>query len=365
MELINQTPIVADVQISVDSVDDDGPRMGLLVAKATFLFDQNGTTELDIQNPFSLFTTEEDTDLGQLPSDAVQRRDQVFEVVLLGAAYPEGTEAVESMTVKLSVGNASQTMRVTGDREWSDNSNPTITPPVPFTRMPLVYERTFGGMCPAWMDEDTVIDIRDSVNHHGRGFDATFLAKHIGESLQAPEGFPSMEYVRQLPNLEHPEHLIEAWDDAPEPYCWSTVPQDIAFTQTRFLRYVKKKVALDEIPGDEDEYSREVLTHVFHRAHPDWIIALPPYQALVTMSGMSLRGELSFRIPPLRVIADYELGNRVGTRELAPQLMVLLPEQQRFYIVYRASFTVETTPGMERSFRLRTTQGWFQYPEPG
>jgi len=81
------------------------------------------------------------------------------------------------------------------------------------------------------------------------------------------------------------------------------------------------------------------------------------------MSGMSPRGKLSFTIPPLRVIADYVLGDRTGTRELAPQLMVLLPEQMRFYIVYRASFTLETTPSMERSFRLRTTQGWFQYTE--
>jgi len=365
LELINQTPIVADVQVSVDSVDDDGPRMGLLVAKATFLFDQNGTTELDTQNPFSLIATEEDTDLGQLPSDAVQRRDQVFEVVLLGAAYPEGAEAVESMTIKLSVGDVSHTMRVTGDREWSDGSNPSITPPAPFSRMPLVYERTFGGMCPAQMDSDTVIDIRDPVNHHGRGFDARFLAKHMGENLQAPEGFPSMEYVRRLPNLEHPEHLIEAWDDAPEPYCWVTVPQDIAFAQTRFLHYLESKVADDQIPGEEDEYSREVITHMFHRAHPDWITTLPGPQALVSMSGMSPHGELSFSIPPLRVIADYVLGNRVGTRELVPQLMVLLPEQMRFYIVYRASFTLETTAGMERSFRLRTTHGWFQYPEPG
>lgn len=363
MELINKTPIVADVQISVDSVNDDAPRMGMLVAKATFLFDQDGTTELDTQNPFPLFATEEDTDLGQLPSDAVQRRDQAFEVVLLGAAYPSGTEAVDSMTVKLGVGDVSHTMCVTGDREWSDGDNPSITHPTPFMRMPLVYERTFGGMCPAWMDEDTVIDIRDPVNHHGRGFDAGFLAQHIGESLQAPEGFPSMEYVRQLPNLEHPEHLIRDWDDAPEPYCWATVPQDIAFTQTRFLRHVKRKVDLNQDPTEVDEYAREVTTQVFHRAHPDWIITLPGYQALVTMSGMSPRSELSFRIPALRVIADYELGNRVGTRELAPQLMVLLPEQQRFYIVYRASFTVETTPGMKRSFRLRTTRGWFQYTE--
>ena len=339
MELINQTPIVADVQISVDSVDDEGPRMGMLVAKATFQFDQHGATELDTQDPFMLFATEEDTELGQLPSDAVQRRDQVFEVVVLGAAYPEGTGAVESMTVKLSVGDVTHTMRVTGDREWRNGSNPSITAPDPFVRMPLVYERTFGGTCPARMDNDTVIDIRDPVNHHGRGFDAEFLAKHIGESLQAPEGFPSMEYVRQLPNLEHPEHLIEAWDDAPEPYCWATVPQDIAFTQTRFLHYVERKVELDQIPGEEDEYSREVSNHVFHRAHPDWITTLPGPRALVTMSGMSPHGELSFTIPKLRVIADYVLGDRTGTRELAPQLMVLLPEQLRFYIVFLPSET--------------------------
>ncbi len=365
MELINHMPIAADVHISVDSVDDDGPRIGMLVAKATFHFDKHGVTELDTQEPFPLFATEEDTALGQLPSDAVQRRDQVFEVIGLGAAYPEGTGTVESMNVRLSVGDVTHTMRVTGDRVWRNGSNPTITPPVPFSRMPLVYERTFGGTCPAWMDGDTVVDIRDPVNHHGRGFDAEFLAKHVAESLQAPEGFPSMEYLRQLPNLEHPEHLIEAWDDAPEPYCWATVPQDIAFTQTRFLHHVRRKVELNQDPGGEDEYAQEVSNHVFHRAHPDWITPLPGPQALVTMNGMSPHGELSFTIPPLRVIADYELGDRTGSRELAPQLLVLLPEQLRFYIVYRTAFTLETTPSMERSFRLRTTPGWFQYPEPG
>ena len=60
----------------------------------------------------------------------------------------------------------------------------------------------------------------------------------------------------------------------------------------------------------------------------------------------------------MQVLADYELGERAGTRELGPQLLMLLPEESRFYLVYRHFFTMEVTQGMQRSFRLRLAEGW-------
>jgi hypothetical protein len=63
-------------------------------------------------------------------------------------------------------------------------------------------------------------------------------------------------------------------------------------------------------------------------------------------------------------VADYVLGGRSGTRELVPQLLMLLPEARRFYLVYRASFTMEVQPEIERAFRLRLAEGWSEPAAP-
>ena len=154
----------------------------------------------------------------------------------------------------------------------------------------------------------------------------------------------------------HPNAPIATWDATPEPCCWATVPTDIGFCMSRQLEdYQSTK----ELPDPEVvwEMSR-------HQAHPGWLIPLPAPGTPVTLIGMTPSGVLSFQLPLLRVIADYVLGERTGQRELAPQMLVLLPEKRRFYLVYRAGFSVEAAPPMNRSFRLRLEAGWFRHPEP-
>ncbi|HUN80811.1 MAG TPA: hypothetical protein VMV81_04800, partial [Phycisphaerae bacterium] len=68
-----------------------------------------------------------------------------------------------------------------------------------------------------------------------------------------------------------------------------------------------------------------------------------------------------FPLPALRLVADYVAGEKSGARELAPHLLMLLPEEKRFYIVYRTAFTMVVQPESERGFRLRLENGWFQY----
>jgi hypothetical protein len=58
-------------------------------------------------------------------------------------------------------------------------------------------------------------------------------------------------------------------------------------------------------------------------------------------------------------MADSELGSRQGARELEPHLLVLLPDERRFYLVYRHFFTFQAAPDERRSFRLRLAEGWF------
>jgi len=154
-----------------------------------------------------------------------------------------------------------------------------------------------------------------------------------------------------LPNVEDPQALIENWEDAPEPASWATLPMTSAI---HALRSVKR-------PDEESAMVAELVVEegVFHRAHPTWVIALPAREDPVQLEGLLPDGDVSFNLPPLRVLADYVVDGRRGTRELAPQMLVLLPEQRRFYIVYRHPFLVRFKPGAERSMRLRMEDGWY------
>ncbi|UCG12232.1 MAG: DUF2169 domain-containing protein, partial [Deltaproteobacteria bacterium] len=121
------------------------------------------------------------------------------DIVLVGHAHAPGGASVLALDVSLRVGQVRKTIRVFGDRRWVMASRllpEHSSKPQPFSSMPLVYERAFGGIdsegggfCPE--------------NLVGRGFFAKKSAKAI-------DGSP-------LPNLEDPNKLIKSWKDHPKP----------------------------------------------------------------------------------------------------------------------------------------------------
>lgn len=358
MDLVNQTPVAADVRVA--TLEGTPHRYGLLVAKATFQVFPDGSTRLDSQDPFPLFDEDEPSEFGLLPRDDVPRQDRKLEVITLGQAYGTGRP---QMLVELAVGNYRQSLLVSGDRWWvSHQSGGRFSNPSAFRTMPLTWNRAFGGSAECWVDAESIIDLEQPMNKYGRGFDAAKLAEDVGKAFVSPTGYPQLspDYVRLLPNVEHPKTPIQRWTDEPRPYCWATVPTDIGAHMQRvndFMAYYKQPVT-----------QQQMLEILYHRAHPDWIIDIPPIDSIVALSGMTPGPRMAFRIPRLRVLADYELrgggrelSDRTGTRELEPQLLMLLPEQSRFYLVYRHFFTIqELAKDTARSWRLRLAEGWLQ-----
>lgn len=344
MELINQTPVVG--RLTVSDLEGTPFRYGMLTVKATFTVEDTGRATLDSQSPFAIFDEDEPTPLGHLPSDAVPRQDSVFEVIVLGNAYGGGRR---QMFVELALGDHRRRLLVTGDRHWLKGQ--TISEAAPFDVLPLTWQRAHGGTAECWLDSRSLYDLEHPMNKYGRGFDAERLAVDVGKAFKAPSGYPrlSPDYRRRLPNVEDPRHPIQRWNDDPRPYCWATVPMDTGVHTQR---------AHDRMAKQEPLSEQEMLQMVYHRAHPDWIVPTPPESAKVVLRGMTKRGLWTFRVPPLRVLADYQLGAKTGTRELEPHLLMLLPEESRFYLVYRHFFTMKTAADMERSFRLRLTKGW-------
>lgn len=75
------------------------------------------------------------------PSDHVPFKPRV-DVLLVGHAYAPGGAPVSSLSAQLRIGDLSKTLRVAGDRTWvqtPEGLRPSV--PVPFTAMPLRYER--------------------------------------------------------------------------------------------------------------------------------------------------------------------------------------------------------------------------------
>jgi hypothetical protein len=348
VKVVNSTPV--PVRLDLGELDGTTVKYGMLVAKATFTLNVDGLPELETQQPLPILDRDEDGELGLLPRDTLPRRDSAFEVIVVGAAYaPRPTAA---SWIELRVGPYHKRLRVSGDREWVEAaSGPAITSAVPFQRLDLGWHRAFGGSCKVMLDADTPFEFKDPLNPDGRGFDPEKLALDYGKALRAPTGYPKLiGHRRWLPNLEDPEHLIHRPSDAPPPACWSTVPATAGFLY---------RSAIDRAQVAGEETLAEHLSRYYHRAHPDWVLPCPSEGSPVELFGMTPDRPLQFRMPRTRVLADYEVGSRAGTRELEPHLMMLLPEKRQLYIVYRHFFTLQATPAEQRSFRIRLAEGWF------
>src|SRR5262245_21982205 len=146
MDIENNTPPPA---VWLPCVDPSGRESVLLVVKATFTFDESGQLtpareQLPIQQQDSY--RGEPAKTSPLWEADVALAKEGADVILLGHARPS-PRTPEQVDVILRVGNVQKTVRVFGDRRWESSMlGFRITKPLPFEKVPLIYERAFGGV---------------------------------------------------------------------------------------------------------------------------------------------------------------------------------------------------------------------------
>jgi hypothetical protein len=355
LKLTNGTPLTAELVVA--EPDQPGLRAGMVVAKATFLFDPHGNTQLDDQNPFPILQNDEPTEFGLLPRDNFPRQEPGFEMIFLGCAHAPGQRPVAGLRVVLGLDQVWRELLVFGDRSWiRRGSNAIIGEPVPFVRMPLGWDRAYGGTAEILIDEDAFLEVGDPHNRSGKGFDPEPAARAAAEQLRAPAPYPLFSPDRALPNVERSDRPIRLWSDAPPPASWATVPLDSALQALRTF----------DLPEDHtmpEDLQEALSSSRFFRAVPEWILPVPPAGAQIYMENLYRWGaRVRFPLPQVQVFADYQVGDRAGTLELEPQMLVLLPEESRFYLVFRKVFNFQDAPEIERSMRLRAVPGWYTAP---
>jgi hypothetical protein len=138
----NRTPFEGATHVQIDG---DGQEVLLVILSATFAARQDGSLELAPEQVPVCFGDEFLGEPGRssvhLEADVALIKPKV-DIVVAGAAYAPMGRPVAEVLVSLRAKHISKTLRVTGDRTVSALS---VGRAQPFVRMPVVYERAFGG----------------------------------------------------------------------------------------------------------------------------------------------------------------------------------------------------------------------------
>lgn len=222
--LTNETPFAA---ASTWTRDERGAEFWLVAIRACFDIDPDGRQQPSPQQ----------TEVARAPTFAddpattemIEDCDLYLEkshtdILVSGHAYTANTEPAERTEVRLKVADIDKTVHVIGDRFIANGPISMVTSqPAPFQRMPLRWERAFGGTdpeAPAW----------EPANPVGRGFAARparlegALAPNFEYpdqpyrtvGLGRPAGFGPVAHHWQ-PRIRHAGTYDKAWLDHRDP----------------------------------------------------------------------------------------------------------------------------------------------------
>lgn len=189
------------------------------------------------------------------------------DLLLSGSAHAPGGQPVPRCDVMLRVGGAARSLAVFGDREWvrGDDGAMRPGPPVPFRRMPIVYERAFGGA--GWAD-----------NPFGKGIHPSRPGGPVPlPNVEAPEALIQTPAHRPSPAGFGPlgrtwaarASKLGTYDDAWLSERWPWFPADL---DAGHFNAAPPQLQADFLRGDEEILLRNL--HPVHSTYRAWLPAL-------------------------------------------------------------------------------------------
>jgi len=277
-----------------------------VVVKATFSFHSDPAAPLAIvetQTPILCEDLERET--GYLENDLAPMKEGV-DLVILGEAQAPDARPVTSLDVSVLLGAWSRHLRVTGDRRFERGPRGELRPsqPAPFTRMPLEFERAFGGV--HRLDDGSVLACE--MNPLGRGY--------------CPPGLDLDMAGLPLPNIESPTQPLTAPGERPEPAGCAVYRMGWSLRMQRALQ------------DDDVKEPPQPLPSLWNCAHPDFILPAYPVGEVLRLQGMSHAGEIRVPLPihPLRLAHRFDGGGEITAW---PDLILVEPQRQRLTTVTR------------------------------
>jgi hypothetical protein len=319
LQLQNETPFQPNIALFPDA---DGVETLYLAVRAVFSI-QRGPAVADEQPPIRVA----DTYWGDPASTSLRYPGEVHllkpstDVILVGHAWALGGRPVPTVDAVLAVGAARKVVRVFGDREWRGPLDARIGPPVPFDKIPLVYEGASGGVLV--IDPDGGAPARDPRNPVGVG---PARRRRGGEITS-----------RRLPNLEDPAHLIAHPTDCPPPACFGAIAPSWEPRRLHAGTYGEpwRRTRAPFLPADFDP-------RFFNAAHPDLVCkghlqGGEEISALHVTPGPMLR----FRLPQCRFDARVHVAGAVERPPLRMETVLVEPDDDRLTLLFRGAVRVD------------------------
>jgi hypothetical protein len=285
MELINHSPYTAGIVVDMDR---DGADTLVLLVKATFDIMLDGDLKLSPEQPeiewADVYGGEPGASSVLYESDATWGRTGT-DIALIGHAYPQraGDRQVD---VELRVGQFEKSARVFGDRHWQKTLGSVgMSAPEPFERIPLVWERSFGGV------DFTPTDPRDRNQEARNPVGGGFRAKNSQIEL---DGMP-------LPNVEDPRHLISDPADHPTPIGFGFVAKSWA-PRVRFAGTYDDAWQKSRAPLLPDDYNPRFTVAA---AEGLWAPNGLYGGEVVDLVQLTPSGRLRFALPKVNVLGSY------------------------------------------------------------
>jgi hypothetical protein len=251
----------------------------------------------------------------RVPSD-VSIEKPGTDVLVNGSAWAPNGRPTWQIDASVSVGPVSKTVRVFGDRVWETGAaGATVSWVAPFARMPIVWERAYGGS-----DETASGPTMEPRNPVGVGFRSPQGAKPLA-------GLP-------LPNIEDPSALISSWKDAPPPAGFAAVAPHWmprrSYAGTYDAAWEKNRSPF--LPDDFDPRYCQVA--------PSGLATSTHLQGgeTVDLRGLTSDGGLRFALPLVRVQAIYRLDRGDQTVPAVLDTVLIEPDVNRLVMVWRAAF---------------------------
>jgi hypothetical protein len=309
----NRTPFAAERGWIRDR---NGAEVWLVVVKCTFDIGRDGATRVSPEQPPVLRVPEYHGEPGK--SSLKYEADMVLtktatDVTVVGHAYAPGGRPVTEMEVGFAVGPLRKVLRVTGDRTWDGLG---VSPPVPFTRMPIVYERAFGGVDAKSERPERDWDWRNPV---GTGF--AMARQHLSGVA--------------LPNVEYPGDIVRGWKDRPIPAGFGPISGHwqarAAFAGTYDDAWMEHRQPLP--PDDFDDRFYQCAPQ--DQQVPQMLRGGEP----VVLHHLTPDGELRFSLP--KVFLGFDTRFYDGTREVHKQRhlhsVIIEPDHPRISMVWHSA----------------------------
>jgi hypothetical protein len=290
MEIVKELPVEAAVMLAPDR---DGREHWVVVVKATFVLPEGSSEPAFAKEQAPLVYADVyhgDPGLSSISVAYDFAQEKPFaEVLLTGSAVAPRARPVTELIAELKVdGLISKTIRVTGDRIWVEGlvHEVVASQPIPFTRLPLVYERAFGG----------VLNDGNEQRAHRENLVGVGLS-----SLRSGKN----ALGKPLPNLEDPGRPLRAFGEVTPtagfaPLCPAWLPR-ASFAGTYDQAWLDERCPL--LPLDFDP-------RFFQTAPIDQQVPQLRGGEIVTLVNLTAEGRLRFSLPRLELPIVFLFADR-------------------------------------------------------